>query len=333
MKVKVQYEVSKEAQARILVETGKRPDWVQYIEIDMVYLTQEQRAEVVYIKGLSDSRIDLSAPRTTVRKPYSDELDWKKWLDSKKNVKFDHTLTVEEAVNLMLEYAGQMRELEPEAQARVAELKAEYDAKAEYATKMKAERQVILGQGEGLAGDEDALRSIFRKVGPDELWDWKENYKDKSLASRFYDTYLKPIVDAREKAEKEAREAEAEAEKLAWIELYGSERLKLAIKHKHPIDRIYAIERASSEHPGWDIDFYDDAEWDDRTNPTLGELQALEEAIKRTDLVVRLVWLKAPGRNTPRDDRYYDYDNEEFDPCPALIMRRFLGKYDLIKEL
>lgn len=130
----------------------------------------------------------------------------------------------------------------------------------------------------------------------------------------------------RKRAEAEAAEAQAEADKLAWCAVHGSPHLAQAVAAGYDCTRLYATERADSEHPGYVLDYRNNAEWKGRSCPTP---KALTEA-----LAVRgeVVWLtEAPRTENPDPEDYWD-DSETY-PCEAVVIRGFLGRYDLIRAI
>lgn len=327
------YRLSEEAQQRILIATGKKPNWQQKVSVDMVDLTPDQRQDVLYINPSQYSyRIDLSDQCLQIIKSrpvlLDNALNWKRWLTCDTAVKYEHVLSMEELVSEISAYAAKLRKMEPLACAKVAEVKTEREAEEARHAEMVTRQNAILEQADAIEDDETALRELFRS-GDSEIWDYKRNFNDKTLAHRFFVVYLKPFEEARA----EAKKAAAEAEQADWIEEYGSERLKLAAKHGHRLDRIYALERAAAEWPDFELDFYDKARWDERGNPSLSELKALEAITAKTDLPAMLVWLETPGRSQPQDDRYWESDCSDFEPGAALVIRQYLGEHDLIKTI
>lgn len=131
------------------------------------------------------------------------------------------------------------------------------------------------------------------------------------------------------KAEKEKNEAERLAERLAWIEAHGSDYLQRAVKLGYNCQRQYVTERATLEFPGFALDFNLRAEWQDRTCPSSEALDEVEKLIQQGHKAL-VVWLCDTGveQETTEDD---DYINP-FEPCEAIIVEDYLGKYNLVKE-
>ena len=84
-------------------------------------------------------------------------------------------------------------------------------------------------------------------------------------------------------------------------------------------------ERAEHEIPGSVLDWDDIASWGDCACPSMEALDALDVAPDGAELV----WLKEPPQ-APTEDDYYN--QVEFEPCEAIVIRRYLGsRYDLVK--
>lgn len=149
------------------------------------------------------------------------------------------------------------------------------------------------------------------------------------------------VQKQREAAEAEAKRlAEAEAKRLAeaeaaarrderatWIQAHGSLYLRKCLSSRYDCQRQYAIERAARDFPGYVVDIEDDATWKSRSGPSEA---ALDEAARVDGLVV---WLTNEPRATPQatnDDGDYE---EPFTPCEAVVIRAYLGKYDLVRAL
>jgi alpha-D-ribose 1-methylphosphonate 5-triphosphate synthase subunit PhnH len=120
------------------------------------------------------------------------------------------------------------------------------------------------------------------------------------------------LADAQAKARREA-------DKLAWVEVHGSEHLAQAVAAGYDCQRLYVSERAAAERPGFVVDFDDRADWRTRSCPSEAAL-ALAEAHGGT-----VVWLT--------NSAYELHEAEFWEPREAVVIREYLGKYDLIREL
>lgn len=110
-----------------------------------------------------------------------------------------------------------------------------------------------------------------------------------------------------------AREAQAQADRAAWVTAHGSDYLKKAVNAGYDCQRLYVTERAAMEHPAYVVDYQDTARWNDRSCPSEA---ALDEALRVNGEVV---WLT----NHPADE-----DDRQ---CEAVVIRGYLGQYDLIR--
>ncbi|NNG67539.1 hypothetical protein [Caldanaerobacter subterraneus] len=143
------------------------------------------------------------------------------------------------------------------------------------------------------------------------------------LISKEKEKLQKKILE--EQIEKEKKQKELE-EKKEWIEKYGSEYLKKAFAQGFDCQRLYVKERAAKEFPGFIVDFDDRVSWKERSCPSE---QALEEMIKLKEKgydadVVWVTWVPADLQG--EDEEYYEFEEQE-----AVVIRNYLGKYDLIK--
>lgn len=185
----------------------------------------------------------------------------------------------------------------------------------------------------------------------DALVAWEESRRERIISRR---ADLQPALDAalaeynarqeeakRERAERDARELAARAEreareaaekerlaaeKAAWIEAHGSDYLKDAHKLNYSCQRIYVEERMAVEFPEFTVDFGDNAAWKERACPSPEALEAVK-ALLEQGVRAEVVWLTAPPYKRDEDD-YDEYEARE-----AVVIRRYLGKYDLVKEV
>lgn len=132
---------------------------------------------------------------------------------------------------------------------------------------------------------------------------------------------LKDEIDAAEKLRKEKLAAEErlaqekrQAEKAEWIIRHGSDHLKRAFARGYDCQRQYVKERAAMEYPGFEVDFDDRAGWKNRSMPSKKGLD-LSEKYEGSEVV----WLTDA------------IEDDDFEPCEAVVVRKFLGRYDLIR--
>jgi hypothetical protein len=132
--------------------------------------------------------------------------------------------------------------------------------------------------------------------------------------------------EARREAEAAAK-AEREAVKAAWIETHGSDHLQRAFARGHDCQRLYVLERAAVELPGYVVDFEDNAEWKARSCPATDALDEAERVEKLGLPIgsVEIVWLTSAAKASRDDDDLYGYQ-----PCEAVVVHEYLGKYDAV---
>ncbi len=130
---------------------------------------------------------------------------------------------------------------------------------------------------------------------------------------------------ARQEAGEQAQRAEAqvrEAERASWVAAHGSDYLKRATAGGYDCQRRYAGERAVLEHPRAVLDYEDNADWRSCSCPSEA---ALDMAGRVHGTVV---WLtREPWPTRPTDQ---EYDADPFEPCEAVIVERWLGKYTIV---
>lgn len=125
------------------------------------------------------------------------------------------------------------------------------------------------------------------------------------------------------KAEKKAREKE----RTEWINVYGSQYLKDCLEMNVKANLEYVVERAAMEHPGFIVDYADNASWQEKMSPSLETLEDLKK-LKAAGVDAEIVWLTSPARvRNSEDDEDY-----AFESCEAIHIKNYLGIYDLIQE-
>lgn len=124
--------------------------------------------------------------------------------------------------------------------------------------------------------------------------------------------------------EYEAERALLEVERAAWIQEHGSEYLRKACNAGYNCQRMYVTERAALERPGYIVDFDNNANWKSRACPSEA---ALDESLR---VEGQVVWLtQTPGRGT--EDLQNEDEYEVYSECEAVVIRGYLGNYDLLR--
>jgi hypothetical protein len=122
-----------------------------------------------------------------------------------------------------------------------------------------------------------------------------------------------------QKVEKEKREQE----KIQWIKQHGSQYLKDCLELGQYAHREYLYERAKMEYPDYILDYEDGIRYNEIYSPSqiaIDELKKVRRNTENSDIV----WLTNDGKER-------DWDDEDFCPCEAIIIRKWLGRYDLYR--
>ena len=132
----------------------------------------------------------------------------------------------------------------------------------------------------------------------------------------------------------EEREAAADrererrnVEKLAWVETHGSDRLQRAIKRGHDCQALYVRERAALDAPGFVADIYRNADWKSATCPSSEALDAADKAETLGLGEAEVVWLTSPAQDVKDGDCF------EWSPSQAIVIAKYLGRYDLVRVI
>lgn len=134
---------------------------------------------------------------------------------------------------------------------------------------------------------------------------------------------------AERKATREAEKAALEEDRRNWVLAHGSQYLKDCLELGVKANLEYVVERAELEFPGYTVDYADNVRWEEKFSPSPEALSELKK-LRGKDIDAEIVWLTSPAKVRTDDDGYYD---EGFETCEAIMIRNFLGRYDLVKEM
>lgn len=171
-------------------------------------------------------------------------------------------------------------------------------------------------QAERQKAEEDAARKERERPA-------KEAKEAKEAEERRIAKEASAIEDAKRKTAQKAEIETAKAEKLAWIEAHGSERLQKGFAAGYHCQKIYTSERGIADlGSDYELDYDEDVERRDRSCPSL---EALNEAERLTEIGItaKVVWLPN-GTATEKD--CYDYGCDMQQPCEA-VEAILLGNY------
>lgn len=213
----------------------------------------------------------------------------------------------------------------------------------------------------------DYIQEIYEKnyfdrvMTADELLSWeekrfskleelKEKYKniiDERKKKVKEKELLKQAEEQKQKEERERKKAIEEQDKLVleegkkkkekvfieernkWITEQGSQYLKDALELGYKINRKYVFERASKELENFKVDIDDKAYWQEKCNPSESALEEVKGLIEE-GYNAEIVWLTDAVEDADEKDEYY---YEPFEPCEAIVIFDYLGKYNLVKEI
>lgn len=134
-------------------------------------------------------------------------------------------------------------------------------------------------------------------------------------------------------AAREAEKAFREAEKTEWIREHGSQYLKDCFDLDVKANLEYVVERAALEFPGYTVDYAETAKWDEKFSPSPEALSELKR-VRATGADAKIVWLTEPAQVRKVEPAYDEYgyrEDEKYEPCEAVVIKKFLGRYDLFK--
>lgn len=315
MLVEVTYVIAAKLQEKLLIETGEREGDTRTEPVDLD--SKELRQAWVTLFG-------MRVKANITHKSYLDEIKAKYDLGTFRfelPPAYAELLTNDEIKTAILDRAIIFEQELAEAKRESAE------AEAQYKSKLELSRPIIekIKEAEE-AEDMDMLQAI---VIPEVIKHFEAKSAYCSIGTRLGDA-IDNVRKAQNQVYHDAKKAQRESEMTAWIKAHGSDRLQRAFNGNYEVGRIYTLERAAHEYPEWDIDFFGFSDWKDRKNPPLSELDAADETAASTGQPVNIVWLTQPAA----------IDREEFDEAvycfeqhAALVIRGYLGKYDLVKSL
>lgn len=290
--MKLIYQLSDAGRKHALIASGRDPGAAQSIEVDLAGLTADERRTIVDLAGLQPS-FTLAIPQ------------WDRYYSSSKTFTQDAIAT--DAATLLAAYLAARADAQAAADAR----------RDEYTTSLIATYRAW--------NSERAPQfPIFREYDGSPLLDELQAAYEAAKARA---AELAHNLDEARRRDEEAREdkkRQRQAERAEWITAHGSPRLRKCLAGGYDCQRLYVLERAAIEHPGYVVDFNDAARWKDRRGPSEA---ALDEAARVGGLVV---WLTAEPSSAVADAEAWE---EGFAPCEAVLIRGYLGEYDLVRAL
>ena len=312
--ITIHWQASDQLRLAEIAQTGKGRDPHRTLTLDLTQVPAAQRTALLALTRPTGntqngepclSSIDISerpAPDTSAAR-----LAERGMLD-KVLVRLDAEPTLDQAISLAQEIAAERAALQAEADKITAEKRAA-EAIIRTAADRAAAEIAALAAAANLAG----LRAYRLPAEIGDAWT----------------TTARAAADKLRQEIKTLEDAQREVDQVHWIAAHGSAHLKRCIAAGYNCKRLYVVERAAMEAPGFVVDFDNKAGWKDRSCPTPAALDA-EDAARTLGLGEPLiVWLTEPPSDRVPDPE--DYGDEVFDPCEAVVLRSYLGRYDLVQ--
>lgn len=306
--VKVKWQISDEEQRKRFIDTGERPDQDYEFSIDLVDQIPLVRKALIEENARYGGPINMTGLRMFSPGKNMHNNNYLEYRNT--NLYFKDQPTIEE----ILSYIDAQNAERAKASAHIAKLKAEEKAKTD-ALRREYDKRLPVIQVLIEARDYEALGKV--ETGPAYL------FKARDITS-----LSKLVSDARSDIRKER----AFNEKDTWIKDHGSDHLKRAWARDHSCQRLYAIERGANEAPKFTVDVSDMSNWKDRSTPSVVALNLADEMDARgLGDETKIVWLTSlPQDRIPSDDEYLLSEDYHRLPAEAVVIRGYLGKYDLV---
>lgn len=309
---KLIFNLTDEARKAAFVATGVMPPATNELPVDPPALTPEQRTVLARCMDGGDSSLPGAAPEI-------DRYDRKRMVWGGCYY-WDHTPGVDEWIAVAADLWARADALTPEIERAIVQ------ADAAKVARHERERQEA----------RETLRAAIVTHNPDARTGDLPDDDDMLIEYRTLQPQFvseRKAAEAAAKARKLADDAAAHATKLAWAQEHGSEQLRRGLERGHDCQRLYVRERAAIEAPGFTVDIENAAGWKSRACPSERALDAADEADALGLGESEIVWLTAPAADRKRPDYESDVDAEEFVECEAVVIRDYLGKYDLVRAL
>ena len=335
--ISITFQVSEECRKNEAAKTGESGPAERTLVVNLSDLSQARRKAILSIADVKPDgdfalRLDWDRTKTLILRDephgYGHDVDNARpnsWLDRQELI-FDETPTAEVLVARVSEIPhanhGVQEAAEKLAEPYQAKVAATQAAAVENEQRHQAEYERMRPLLEQLIAAEDLDRVSNASCVPGSVerpgwYNWSYHPRAENSLSYMQDEAYNAL-----------RRKRGEAEKTAWITEHGSDHLKRAHTAGYDCQRLYVIERAALEAPGFTVDFNDSAEWKSRSCPSTEALDEAEAA-KELDLgESSVVWLtEQPNAKRIETGEYF----EIFGATEAVVIEDFLGKYDLVK--
>jgi hypothetical protein len=136
----------------------------------------------------------------------------------------------------------------------------------------------------------------------------------------------KELLEAVQKAAAD-RQAEADRQaKIAWAAQHGSAHLQRALAAGHDCGRLYWIERAGVEYPGYILDYEKHLTTRSRSCPSITALDEHDAVLAaHPEATVEIEWITAPANDRKADEWV------EFEECEGIVVDDPIYRHRIVK--
>lgn len=312
------------------IAAGVRLTHTERIEFDPVSLTPEQRAVLVHCEMKSDYKTNAAyyamPERTTgVRQMYRDSGEAR--YDTERADQFDTLPTIADwitrAADALASREPFVAEFERLSALHHEQVRSASQAEIDSAVATMRQRIANRSAAGVLAFGPSPIVNAQRAGVQLDMSAWETVVREYRALERTFEAE-RTEREAAEKAAAEAAKAAERAERLAWARERGSDRLRRNLELGHDCKRLYVIERAGVEFPGYVPDIEKNAEWKPvvcASTRALDERDAVLAA--HPELIpeqVTIEWLTCEPRARKFSAEQTEYFDNEFEPCECIAV-------------
>jgi hypothetical protein len=310
--IKVHWKASEKLQHEEYVATGDKPTGNHQVKIDLVELTPAQRTTLITAAHIREPFDTINLQKAQFDPEYA--RGWGRYYYRATELKLDK----EPNLFAILGLCGAMTKAA--------------DAASEYTKKVKAEKNKVAAEEKAeiarlTAAYDEALPKIQALIDAGNLETLKKGIGISGKLNFFTPAYKSSLYKIADEAQRDIVKQQREDAKETWIVENASAHLRRAFDDGYNCQRLYVQERAEQEASAFTVDFNDKATWKERSCPSAGAMDLADEVAELGN--AKVVWLTAPAQDHVPDDDYWD---EPFEEREAVIVRSYLGKYDLVSN-
>lgn len=194
----------------------------------------------------------------------------------------------------------------------------EFDTPQTVESLLEFEKNRVLEYDKSLELNKEKIKLLLL-----EFEEKKDIYEKEELRKQELQEKRKQELQEKEKLEALKRE-ESKKEDELWIKTNGSDYLRQCLNLGYNCKRKYMEERVEKEFPGFELDFDDEASWNERVSPSQDALDEVAKWIEK-GFDAKIVWLTTSVYGSE-----YDYEND-FEECEAIAFE--FKNYWLVKQI